>query len=163
MSEKILVVYYSLEGNCDFVARTIAEETGGDLLRIKPKKEISASGSKFFWGGAQVTMRQKPELKKLTKDPSKYDIIFLGTPVWAWTFTPPIRSLLKQVEFKDKKVAFFCTHEGNYGKTFQNLKNQLKGNKFLGEIALEAPVFKKTEKKTEKKLKKWVAEILDNA
>ncbi len=158
---KILVIYHSLEGNTQFVAKVIAEETGADLLRLEPKNEIAKTGSRFFWGGSQVFMKKVPELKKLKKDPTDYDLIFLGTPIWAWSFTPPIRSLLKQTRFKKKKFAFFCTHEGNHGKTFEKLRNELKGNKILGEINLEAPLKRGTEKKSKKKLKKWVAGILE--
>ena len=35
---KIIIVYYSLEGNTDFVAQKIASELNADILRLSPKK-----------------------------------------------------------------------------------------------------------------------------
>ena len=36
---KTLIVYYSHEGNTDFVAKKIAEKTGADLLKLVPVKK----------------------------------------------------------------------------------------------------------------------------
>ncbi|MBE5911960.1 hypothetical protein [Pseudobutyrivibrio sp.] len=36
---KTLIVYYSHEGNTDFVAKKIAEKTGADTLRLVPAKK----------------------------------------------------------------------------------------------------------------------------
>lgn len=57
-------------------------------------------------------MKSEPELKKLSKDPNNYDIIIIGTPVRAYTYTPAIRTFLKTIQLKNKKIALFCTHEG---------------------------------------------------
>ena len=47
-----IVVYYSLTGNTDLIARTISEATGADMLRLVPAKDVSPKGlKKFFWGG----------------------------------------------------------------------------------------------------------------
>ena len=57
---------------------------------------------------------------KYKKDPKKYDLIIIGTPVWAWTTTPAIRTYLTQN--KPKKVAFFCTSGGSKGKVFEDME-----------------------------------------
>jgi len=55
------VVYYSFGGNTRFIAESIAEAVGADLLEIKPKKELSSKGfMKYLWGGRQVVMGEKP-------------------------------------------------------------------------------------------------------
>ena len=52
---KTLVVYFSLEGNTDYVAEMIKEKTGADLLRLVPKKAYHDKGfAKFFWGGKSI-------------------------------------------------------------------------------------------------------------
>ncbi len=33
-----IVVYYSLEGNTEYIAENVAEKLGADILRIDPKK-----------------------------------------------------------------------------------------------------------------------------
>ncbi len=100
---KILVIYYSLTGNTKMIAETIQEIVNSDILALKPVKELKAdSGMKYIWGGAQATMKKKPKLEDFTIDPLAYDLIFIGTPVWAWTFSPPIRTILSLFDFRDK-------------------------------------------------------------
>lgn len=120
---KTLVAFYSLDGNTKSIAEAIAEALGdADILEIKPKKELTSSFLKYFWGGRQAFMKEKPELLPLEKNANDYDIIFVGTPVWSWTVSPPIRSFISQAKLKGKKIALFCCYEGNPGKTFEEMK-----------------------------------------
>jgi len=159
---KKLVVYYSFEGNTRFVGKTIAKMTGADILELKPKKDLTSKGvSKYLWGSSQVFMRKEPVLKPYKIDPKEYDVIFIGTPIWWYTFTPPVRTFLHTVKLKKKKIALFSCNEGNQRKTFPRMKAELKGNEFIGEIELFAPVKKHTEKRVEKQLKKWLKEVME--
>ena len=139
---KALVIYYSLEGTTRLFAQTIAQAIGADLCELKLKKDINPNGfMKYFWGGKQVFQKQTPELEPLCKEPQDYDLIILGTPVWAFNFTPAIRSFFKLLKspdttpkIKGKKVAVFCCHEGNKNQTLENMVSELSGNQVLGEI-----------------------------
>ena len=92
---KTLIVYYSLEGNTDYAAGKISEITGGELLRLVPKKAYPSKGfSKFIWGGKSAVMGEKPELEPYNVDLESYDLVVLGFPVWASNVTPPILSLI---------------------------------------------------------------------
>jgi len=113
----ILVIYYSFEGNTEIIANLIAKETQGDLLSIKPVNELKSKGfSKYFWGGSQVFMKKKPDLIEFDKDTSLYDTIFIGTPIWAGTFAPPIKTLFENEKLINKNVYFFYTHDGGPGR-----------------------------------------------
>lgn len=93
---KTLIVYYSLEGNTQYVADKVKEKVDADTLRLVPKKAYSDKGfAKFFWGGKSALMAEKPELEDYNVDLSKYDRIIFGFPVWAGTFTPPIRTFIE--------------------------------------------------------------------
>jgi flavodoxin len=145
---KILVVYYSLSGNTALIANTIAKEIGADTLELKPQKEIMKSGfMKYLWGGGQVIMKKKPNLLPFIKKVSNYDLIFIGTPVWAWNFTPPLNSFFSTISITDKKVAVFCTHGGNPGQTLNNMRKELIGNTILGEIDFLEPLKSDTQNK----------------
>lgn len=132
---KTLIAFYSLTGNTKKIAIAIAQATKGDLLEIKAKKEIPASGfGKYFWVGKQVMRKEMPELLPLDKNPADYDLIFLGTPVWAGNFAPAIRSFIAQTKLKNKKITLFCAHGGdNPGQTFINLGKELAGNEIIGQ------------------------------
>ena len=159
---KILVVYYSFEGNTKYIAEGIAEATNADLLELKPKKEMRSRGfSKFVWGGAQVYMQKKPELLPYDKNPQDYDVIFIGTPVWAWTLTPVIRSFLSNANINGKRIGLFSCHGGQAGKSFENMKELLPNNTFIGEIDFMEALKIEREKNLEK-AKEWAKKVLDS-
>ena len=120
MDSKILIVYYSLTGNTRFIAETIKDILKADIQEIKPIKDVKPKGAmKFFWGGYKATMKKKPELEPIEKDPKDYDVIIIGTPVWVWTIAPPIRSFLSEYDLSNKKVGFLCCHAGSPGGTLR--------------------------------------------
>ncbi len=139
---KTLIVYYSLEGNTKMIAECMAKELEADLQPLKPVKEISTGASKYLWGSAQILMKKKPEIMPMDKNPEEYDLILIGTPVWAFTYAPPIATFLSQVHLDQKSVAFFSCHGGQNGKTFQKLKEQLPTCQVLGEIDFFEPLKK---------------------
>jgi len=57
-----------------------------------------------------VVMKEIPEIFDIKNNIDEFDNIIIGTPVWAWTYSPPMQALFKKYEIKDKKVAVFCCH-----------------------------------------------------
>ena len=151
---KKLVMYYSLDGNTALLAKVISEEIGADLLELRPKKPIASKGfTKFFWAGKQVVMKQKPELLPLEKNPADYDLIVLGTPIWAGSYAPVFRTFFADVELKEKQLAFFCSCAGTGKKAFTQLRQELEGNTILGEIEVKEAL--KNAEASEQKVRKW--------
>lgn len=113
---KTLVVYYSLEGNTEYVAEQIKEAAGADLLKLVPKKAYHDKGfAKFFWGGKSAVMAEKPALEAYDVDLTVYERIIFGFPVWASNFTPPIRTFIEDNKdaLKNKKLAVFACQSGS--------------------------------------------------
>ena len=80
-------------------------------------------------------MAEKPKLQKYGISFEKYDLIVFGSPVWAGTFAPPLRSfILNENEgLKGKRFAAFVCQSGAGGeKAIGKLK------KLLGVESLEA-------------------------
>lgn len=155
---KNLVVFYSFEGNTRYIAQSIAKAIDADLLELKPKKDVkSKSFMKYLWGGKQVVLGQKPELEKLDKDLNEYDFIIFGTPVWAFSYVPAFKTFFSQIKITGKKVALFCCNGGGKGKTFTNMRDELKENDILGEIEFIDPI-KGDEKKAEEAVR-WAKKI----
>ena len=156
---KTLIIYYSLDGHTRWVADQIAGVVEGDLEEIKTaKKPPSTNLVRHFWGGRQVITRARPEILPLSKNPADYDFIFIGTPVWAFSFVPAFRTFFDQVKISDKKVALFLTCDGAPGKTFASLKKVLSGNEILGELALVSPFKDKTVSK--ERINNWLKEMI---
>ncbi|WP_160678314.1 flavodoxin [Clostridium sp. C8-1-8] len=157
---KSLIIFYSLEGDTKLIANSINEELKGDIVELTPVKQIPTTGfKKFLWGGKQVMFKEKPELEPIAVDLSIYDLIVLGTPVWASRFAPVFNTFLESNNISNKKIALFCCHGGGKeGKTFSDFKEKLKDNQFLGEIAFEDPL-KKDKEGNCLKAKEWIKAI----
>lgn len=132
---KNLIVYYSMNGNTDYVAQKMSSIINADLLRIYPKEAFPDKGfKKFFWGGKSAVMGETPELEEYIFNSDIYDHIIIGTPIWAGTMAPPIRTFIVDNKNKlvTKKISVYCTHSGGGGvKAIRKIKE------LLGEIPLE--------------------------
>ncbi|MCX7894243.1 MAG: hypothetical protein N2544_18010, partial [Burkholderiales bacterium] len=53
-----------------------------------------------------------PALRPTKKDPAGYELVVIGTPVWFWSLSSPVRSWLARHRPKHR-VAFFCTMGGS--------------------------------------------------
>jgi flavodoxin len=131
---KKLVVYYSLEGHTEKLAQAIADATGAEAVRVRPKDDVPDHGfSKYLKGGSQVMKKVKPDIRPLSVDPAEYDLIFIGCPVWAGGFVPALRTLFDQWELQGKKVALFVSHRGGKGQALERMAEALAGNKIVGQ------------------------------
>ena len=116
---RTLIVYYSMEGNTDYMANRIAGKADADLLRIEPVKAYHDKGFlKFVWGGKSAVMGEKPELKPYDADLSAYDRVIFGSPVWAANITPPLRTFIEDNKeaLDGKKFAAFVCEAGSGGE-----------------------------------------------
>jgi len=131
---KTLIIFYSFEGSTRFVSDAIAQEIKADILELKVRDEIKTKGfMKYFWGGRQVFQKKSPELLPFDRDPDSYELIFIGTPVWAFTYAPALRTFFNKIKLKDKKIALFCCHEIGQAKAIENMKKELEGNDIISE------------------------------
>ncbi|MGI6555342.1 MAG: flavodoxin family protein [Bacillota bacterium] len=155
---KALVVFYSLEGHTKLLAHAVAKAAGADVLEIRPKKDIPSKGfMKFFQGGGQVIRKVKPEIHPLSKDPSGYDLLFIGTPVWVGRYAPALRTFLSQVRLKDKKIVLFAIHRGGPGNVFKHLRKSLEGNIIVDEQDFNE---KKGMDKNVAEVEKWAQKVV---
>jgi len=146
---RALIVYYSLEGNTRLIANAIAEHTDADVLELIPKKEYPTSGfAKYFAGGKSAILKEKPELEKYNANLDNYELIIFGSPIWAGTFAPPLRTFLTEHSgMSNKKIAAFaCSSGGGTAKCFTEIKQMLSGCSFVSKLSLIDPLKEYTEK-----------------
>ena len=113
---KAVIVYYSLEGNTDYAAKLLAEELGADLLRLEPEIPYPTDKKKFLIGGKDATFGVEPPLKSYSFNADDYDTVIFGTPLWAWTMAPPLKTFISGNKLSGKKLAFFVTSGGGSDK-----------------------------------------------
>ena len=109
-AQKVLVLYYSQTSNTKAVAECIAEHINADIEEIVSMNPYSGD----FKATIDRCMKERelgvvPEIKPVKADIAKYDVIFLGYPIWFGTYAPPIASWLDKVDLSGKKIVPFCT------------------------------------------------------
>jgi flavodoxin len=151
---KSLVVYYSRTGNARFVAQTIAAEVGADIEEvIDLKKRSGVLG--FLSGGSDARRSKETKIASITKSPADYDLIIVGTPVWAGRPSPAITTYLKKNDLSGKKVAVFLTQGGKKPqvKAIDQTKALIPNSNFIGELSLVNASANKEE--SEKQITAW--------
>ena len=135
---KTAVIFYSFDGNSALVAETIRDSFKADAFEIKTVDAKKRTGfAKFFWGGSQVFFHKKPALLPLEVNVNTYDLIILGTPVWAGSPSPAMVSFLSGTPLSGKKVALFCCHGGGKGKALEKFRALLPGSTIVAETDFE--------------------------
>jgi flavodoxin len=158
---KTAIVFYSMNGNVRMVAEKVAAGTGADLIELIPKKAYPDKGmKKFMWGGAAVTFKAKPDLEPYAFNKDEYDMVILGSPVWAGTFAPPLRTFLDSNDLSGKKIAIIATSAGgNADKCINNLKDAAKADSLAASVSLIDPHDHPSEE-NEAKIKGFIDSIL---
>ncbi|MBD3156017.1 MAG: hypothetical protein GF368_05190 [Candidatus Aenigmarchaeota archaeon] len=115
---KILVTFYSRTGNTKKVGEEIAKILKADIDQIIDEKD--RKGLKGYFGGGKDALMKNKSRIKYDKKPESYDLVIIGTPVWAGTMAPAVRTYLSENKFE--KVAFFCTYGSGFSRAFSDME-----------------------------------------
>lgn len=127
----VLVAYYSRTNITKELALEIAKAANADTEEIISK--VNYDGKLGYARAGKDGMTAKIiDLENLKHDPSDYDLIYLGVPVWAGKAANPMISYIKQNEGKFADVKFFAT-AGSSG--FEGAFKQME--KFVGKSPLK--------------------------
>ena len=155
---KTAVVFYSLDGNCAVAAEIIKSQLNADLIRIQTKDDKKRGKiAKFFWAGGMMFSKKNPPVKEYQFDPSAFDLIVMGAPVWAGSPASPIKTFLSQTPITGKKIALFVCHMGGMESALSKFKSLLLGNEIIGETEILNAV--KNGEETRKKIEDWVSTL----
>ena len=137
-----LVVYYSFSRNTEAVAKRIAARTDADLYEVRTKKAYPDNpyATSAISVGERATGKL-PELIGDFPDLARYDIIFVGSPIWNANMATPMDNYLKQTDFTGKTVVPFSTSMGSGQSGFLNdFRENLKNAAVVGEyLDIEFP------------------------
>jgi flavodoxin len=133
----VLVAYFSKSNNTLEIAKIIAEKTGGTLYNLADENN--------------------------DVDINKYDLIFIGSPVYAYKIPGVIAKFIEKNNFKNKKVVPFNTNGGNIGKFFDTFETAitekngtdctiLKGESFYKPMGTEKVLI-------DNKINQWINEL----
>ncbi|NLP64599.1 flavodoxin family protein [Paraburkholderia sacchari] len=109
-SSRILVVFYSRsETTAEFAGR-LAAELEGDYERLQEVEFGRRAGPFGFLCSILDVVRKRPaHLRPMTHALANYDVVLIGTPVWAARASTPVATWLAQHAHEVRATAFFCT------------------------------------------------------
>lgn len=135
--KKVLVVYFSATGTTKSAAKKVKKATGGTLYQIKADKPYTSADLSYDNDDCRANTEQRdgsvrPKIKGKVKNIKKYDVIFLGYPIW-WGKEPMIiRTFLESYDLKGKKIVPFCTSGGSgISGSMEGIKASAKGAKVV--------------------------------
>ena len=138
---KTLVVYYSLTGNTDVVAQTLARDLGADLRRVEDVEKPEVNWWFMISGGFAAVRGAETPIKPVDASLQGYDRVFVGSPVWGGSPATPINTFIAQTDFTGKNVILFMTMGGNDAAgALQKLRERIekKGGKVVDSFALSS-------------------------
>jgi len=126
---KTLIVYYSYSGNTKRIAEKLK-----DILSKKGEVEIrqlrpADESRNFFIQATSAFLGKRTQLFDVQFDLAGYDLICIGTPVWAFAPTPAVNTFLDKLQNLDGKDAIcFTTYGSGAGvkKCLNMMSNRLK-------------------------------------
>jgi flavodoxin len=110
---RILVVFYSRSDTTAEFAGRLAAELDGDYERLQEVDFPRRTGPFGFLCSILDVVRKRPShLRPMTHELSNYDVVLIGTPVWAGRASTPVATWLAQHWHEVRTTAFFCTMGG---------------------------------------------------
>lgn len=133
MKEKIsLIIYFSRadenyavgyidKGNTEIVAEYVQELTNADMFKVEPLVPYAKDYMTCI-EEAKQRIGNAP-IKEEIKDISKYEVIYIMSPIYWGTYAPELETALKNLDFTGKIVRIISTHEGS---GLANIVNDIK-------------------------------------
>ena len=161
---KELVLYFSVYGTAKNVAEEIAKQTGADIREIVPAVPYDGDRNHY---NALLRVAQKehdtdarPAIKEELPI-ADYDRIYIGYPMWCYTFPMIIYTLFEQYDFSGKTIIPFNTHMGSRdGGTYDTIRKLAPKAKILSGLPVE---MSDAEQRPEKAVSRWLEQITAKA
>lgn len=115
---RTLVAYFSATGNTKEAAKTLAETVNADLYEIVPEVSYSDEDLNYTNDASRANKEQndpssRPAIASDPIDAAKYDVIFLGYPIWHGIPPRIIETFLEDNDLNGKIIIPFCTSGGS--------------------------------------------------
>ncbi len=116
--QKVLVAYFSATGTTRAAAERLATVMGGDIHEIKPEKPYTAADLDWTNKQSRSTIEMhdptsRPAITGKLGNMADYDIVFVGFPIWWYTYPSIINTFMESYNFKGKTLVPFATSGGS--------------------------------------------------
>ena len=132
--KKALVVYHSRTGHTRRVAQALGRRLDADLEEIRIVQPMGGALG-YAMCAIEAIAGLAPALQPMHKNPAGYELVVVGTPVWFWSLSSPVRSWLERHPPK-RRIAFFCTMGGSGAERVFATMAGLAGREPIATLAL---------------------------
>ena len=126
MMSKSLVVYFSVYGTAKNVAEEIARQTGSELVEIEPVIPYDSNRNHYNVLARLAKQEHDTDARPAIKNEipvADYDTVFIGYPMWWYTFPMILYTFFDKYDFSGKTIVPFNTHMGSGdGGTYQTIR-----------------------------------------
>lgn len=128
-----LVAFFSAKGNTKKLASNLADSIGADLFEIVPKQPYTRSDLNWINPKSRSSLEMKdrlcrPDIESYVEDMDKYDVIFIGFPIWWYREPSIIDTFAQSYDFNGKKLIPFATSgTSGIGDSGKNIADIAKG------------------------------------
>ena len=120
--KKSLVIYFSRadenyavgfinKGNTEYIAEYVRDITNADLFKVEPLVPYSKEYNVCIQEAKQRV--GNAPIKEKIEDISKYEVIYIMSPIYWGTYAPEMETALKDLDFTGKIIRIVTTHEGS--------------------------------------------------
>jgi len=152
---KTLIVFYSNTGNTSKLAKIIGDKLDGETLEIKDQRNRNGLIG-FLRAGFDAVTSNVTIIENFNLELSEYDLVIIGTPIWAGRLTPAIRTFLIGNSEVLPEVAFFTTHAGGGSSKALLQLEELAGKEPLACLSIEKSKLKEDSSDSEQEIDKYV-------
>ena len=93
-----LIVYFSRDGHTKFVAEEIQKITGSDIEQLKEDGVNRKGLWNWFLAGRDGWLGKKSKIQEIVKDPTSYEVLYIGSPVWGFNMVPAVRTNIDEIK-----------------------------------------------------------------
>lgn len=126
--KKALVVYFSATGVTKRVAEMLGESIDAKVFEIVPKQIYTKADLDWTNENSRSSQEMKdkdcrPEIESRVRDMEKYEVVFLGFPIWWYREPSIIDTFIETHNFDGKIIVPFATSGGSeIGDTYKNIQ-----------------------------------------
>lgn len=158
--KKPLVLYFSVYGTAKKTAEEIAKQVDADIVEIEPAVPYDSDRNHYNALARYAKREHDEDMRPAIKNHlpvEDYDTIFIGYPMWWYTFPMIIYTLFEQYDFSGKTVIPFNTHMGSGdGGTYKTVKELCPNSKVLPGLPVE---MSDAERGVPDRIKTWLQKI----
>jgi menaquinone-dependent protoporphyrinogen IX oxidase len=120
---KQAVLYYSIGGHCEKIAKQIAQSTNSPVFEIVPVRKWSGFMA-YPICGYQASFKKRVKLKKIDADLKSFDRLIVVSPIHAKRVSAAVRSFLFSNRSYYSDVKLVLSH-GDPVNTYEDAKVRL--------------------------------------